>query len=102
MQSCGFYTSLRFGWYGKVDRRTFIGRPFTFMPRPAEIRIMPAQHRFHPIEIQTIALFLSFVPCVAAILLAFTARHIEALRRTRRPVNRASQPVFTNRLLNAD
>lgn len=62
---------------------------------------MPAYHRFHPIEIQTIALFLSFVPCAAAVFLACTAHHIEALRRTERPVDRSSQPVFTNRLIRA-
>ncbi|GAC1654919.1 MAG: hypothetical protein NVS9B12_05760 [Vulcanimicrobiaceae bacterium] len=63
---------------------------------------MPAYHRFHPIEIQTLALFLSFIPCVAAIFLAFTARHLEALRRQSTPVTRDSRPVFTNRLVRTD
>ncbi|MDP9017554.1 MAG: hypothetical protein M3N19_04475 [Candidatus Eremiobacteraeota bacterium] len=67
---------------------------------------MPAHHRFHPYEIQTIALFISFIPCFAAIFLAFGARHLEALRRKRLPafpqrqiVTRASRPVFTHYLL---
>ncbi len=62
---------------------------------------MPAHHRFHSYEIQTIALFVSFIPCFAAIFLAFTATHLEALRRSRKPafmVTRASRPVMTRYL----
>jgi len=46
---------------------------------------MPAHHRFHPYEIQTIALYVSMLPCFAAIVLAFAGHHLEALRRSRKP-----------------
>lgn len=46
---------------------------------------MPAHHRFHPYEIQTIALFLTFIPAFMAIFLAFAGSHLEALRRSRLP-----------------
>ena len=56
---------------------------------------MPAHHRFHPIEIQTIALLFSFLPCFAAIFLAFAGQHLEALRRARKPATmpRHSEPA---------
>ncbi len=62
---------------------------------------MPAHHRFHPYEIQTIALFLSFVPCLAAMVLAFAGRHLDELRRSRKPASVAMRPsaVFVNALL---
>ena len=55
---------------------------------------MPAHHRFHPIEIQTIALFVSFIPCLLAIFLAFAGQHLEALRRASKPaaIARHRQP----------
>ena len=59
---------------------------------------MPAHHRFHPYEIQVLWLFLSLAPFVAAIFFAYTARHIEAIRRGRKPVTVASRPVLTGLL----
>lgn len=46
---------------------------------------MPAHHRFHPYELQSIAFVLSMVPCFAAMFLAFAGRHLEAVQRLRKP-----------------
>lgn len=62
---------------------------------------MPAHHRFHPYEIQLIALYVSFIPCFAAIFLAFAGQRLEAVRRRSKParlVTRACQPVFLGSL----
>lgn len=60
---------------------------------------MPAHHRFHPYEVQTIALYLSLLPCFAAMLLAFGSRHLERARRSRMPatLTRTSLPILLER-----
>ena len=60
---------------------------------------MPAHHRFHPYEMQVIALYVSFIPGVAAVFLAFASRSLEAMRRSRKPatITRQSQPVLLER-----
>lgn len=63
---------------------------------------MPAHHRFHPIEIQTIALFVSFIPCFAAIFLAFAGHHLEALRRARKPATIARHTQAAHAALRLD
>jgi hypothetical protein len=58
---------------------------------------MPAHHRFHPYEIQLIALYVSLLPCLAAIFLAFAGQRLESIHRRGKPpavVTRGSQPVF--------
>ena len=62
---------------------------------------MPAHHRFHPYEVQLIALYFSFIPSLAAIFLAFAGQRLEAIRRRGKPatlVTRASRPVFLGTL----
>lgn len=65
---------------------------------------MPAHHRFHPYELQLIALYFSFIPCFAAMFLVFAGQRLEAARRLGKPatlVTRASQPVFLGGLSGA-
>ena len=60
---------------------------------------MPAHHRFHPYEVQTIALYFSLLPGFAAMTLAFGSRFLEKTRRARKParMTRASLPVLLER-----
>ncbi|MBV8244604.1 MAG: hypothetical protein JOZ38_01650 [Candidatus Eremiobacteraeota bacterium] len=47
---------------------------------------MGAHQRIHPYDLQTLALFVAFVPCFLAMFLAFAGRHVEELGRLmRRP-----------------
>jgi|GEM_PF-3642726 len=65
---------------------------------------MPAHHRFHPFELKLIALYVSFIPCFAAIFLAFAGQRLDSARRRSKPatpVTRASQPVFLGALSGA-
>ena len=66
------------------------------MPAPRKVPPVPAHHRFHPYEIQTIALYFSLLPGIAAVTLAFGSRFLEKARRARKParVTRASVPVL--------
>lgn len=56
---------------------------------------MPSHHRFHPIEIQTIAFFLSLVPVFVLFALMTVGRFWEARRRARKPAMRplAHEPM---------
>ena len=51
---------------------------------------MPAHHRFHPYELQSIAFMITMIPCFAAMFLAFAGRHVEALQRARKPASVAA------------
>lgn len=49
---------------------------------------MPSHHRFHPLEIQTTAFFLSAIPAVALFAFMTVGRFWEERRRARRPAMR--------------
>ena len=51
---------------------------------------MPSHHRFHPIEIQTVAFFLSLTPALVLFALMTVGRFWDARRRALRP---CSQPA---------
>lgn len=56
---------------------------------------MPSHHRFHPMELQTIAFFLSLIPAFAIFAMIIAGRHWETRRRARRPALRplAHEPM---------
>ena len=49
---------------------------------------MPSHHRFHPMELQTIAFFISLIPALALFAMMTLGRHWETRRRSRRPALR--------------
>ncbi len=49
---------------------------------------MPSHHRFHPMELQTIAFFLSLIPGIALFAMMTVGRRWESLRRARKPAIR--------------
>ena len=49
---------------------------------------MPSHHRFHPIELQTVAFFISLIPALLLFGMMTLGRYWESLRRARKPAMR--------------